>query len=167
MDVNSYTIEDKGRQITFTHLGATTMPAYSQVTAVFAIPFTVDGKLVVVRLHSRGLDLPGGHVEPNETSPEQTMNREVMEEAYMTVRNPVLAEVIKSDYADTPSYMLGFGAWVDEMQEFVPNDEASERVVVTIDEFINQYDAGDKKLMHRTIERAWQLLQEHYRKGQL
>lgn len=157
---DSYTIEDKGKRVTFMYLGVVPVPPFSQVTAVFAIPFTDDGKLVAVRLRHRGLDLPGGHVEPDETSPEQTMHREVMEEAYMTVHSPVLAEVIESDYFAEPSYMLGFGAWVDELQDFVPNDETSERVTVTVDEFIDQYSAGDKQLMRRTIERAWRLCKE-------
>ena len=50
--------------------------------------------IVAVRLCHRGLDLLGGHVESYETTPEQTMNREAMEEACITIRGPALVEGI-------------------------------------------------------------------------
>lgn len=134
------------------------MPDFKDVTSVSAIPFTSDGDIMAVRLRHRGIDLPGGHVEAAETTPEETMNREVMEEACMTIKNPVLAEVIESDFFDHPSYMLLYGAYVDELYEFVPSTEASERVVLSQVSFLEQYEAGDKELMRVAIETAWQQL---------
>lgn len=147
---SSYTQELDGKLVTFTSLGVVDV-SFEHVTSVAAIPFTADGKLVVVRLRHRGLDLPGGHVELHETSAEQTLRREVMEESCMTVGKLVLVETIKSDYFDTPSYMQLYAVLVDELYEFVASDEANERVIVSPDEFIAQYEAGDKELMRRAI----------------
>ena len=115
---------------------------------------------MAVRLRHRGIDLPGGHVEPGEQTPEETMNREVKEEACMTIRSAVLTEVIESDYFKHPSYMLLYSAYVDELSVFVPSDEASERIEVTREDFIKQYEAGDKKLIAIAIEDAWRQLSQ-------
>lgn len=156
---NSYTTLVKGKQVTFTHIG-TKLPDFRHVTSVSVIPFTKDGDIIAVRLRHRGLDLPGGHVEPDETAPEQTMNREAMEEACITLKNPVLAEVVESDYFDHPSYMLLYGAFVDELHPFnTPDDEPSDgREIVSQGEFIRQYEAGSKELMAQAIQASWQKL---------
>ena len=157
----TYKTQVKDRFVTFTHLGNASLPPFSQVTSVAAIPFTKEGQLVVVNLHHRGLDLPGGHVEAYETTPEETMNREVMEEACMTVRAPILVDVVSSDYfQDRLSYMLFYAVYVDELKEFIPNDESSERLVIDRGDFLRQYTAWDKDIMNDTIASAWRLLKE-------
>lgn len=158
---NSYVALIKGKQVTFKHTGASVMPAFKDVTSVSVIPFTKDGQIVAVRLRHRGIDIPGGHVEPDETTPEQTMEREVMEEACITIHRPMLVEVIESDYFDHPSYMLLYAAFVDELHEFTsPEEEMSDgREIVDQEEFIKQYEAGDKGLMRLAIKNAWQQLQ--------
>lgn len=157
---NSYTTLVKGKRVTFKHLGATELPDFKYVTSVSVIPFTEDGDIVAVQLRHRGLDLPGGHVEPHETVPVQTMNREAMEEACITIKNPVLAEVIESDYFDHTSYMLLYGAFVDKLLPFsTPEDEMSDgREIVSQEEFIRQYKAGSKELMRLAVQTAWQKL---------
>lgn len=158
MDIlESYQQEIKGKTVTFRHLGAKTVP-FKQVTSVSVIPFAKNGEIVVVNLRHRGLDLPGGHVELGEKTPEETAKREVMEEACMTIRNLVLVETIQSDFFSTPSYMLLYGAYVDDLQEFIPSREASERLTVTPDMFIELYEAGNKVLMEQAILRAWELV---------
>ena len=157
--IKSYELSVRDKTVTFTHLGIDMIPSFYKVTSVAVIPFTKDGDLIVVNLRHRGLDLPGGHVEPNEKTPEETLRREAMEEACMTVRNPVLAEVIESDYFDDRvSYMLLYGAFVDELHNFTPNNEASERLIISPEAFIQQYSAGNKPLMDVVIKSAWQLL---------
>lgn len=99
---NSYVAIVKGKQVTFTHQGLRTVPNFKSVTSVSVMSFTKSGNIVAVRLRHRGIDLPGGHVEPGERAPEETMNREVMEEACMTIRDAVLTEVIASDYLNSP-----------------------------------------------------------------
>lgn len=164
MDIpNSYKQEVEGKTVTFKHLGAKTVP-FKQVTSVCVIPFTKSGELVVVSLRHRGLDLPGGHVEPGEKTPEETARREVMEEACMTIRDLVLVETIQSDFFQTPSYMLLYAAYVGDLQEFVPSHEASERLIVAPSGFIERYEAGNKALMERSVTRAWELVKEADRK---
>lgn len=70
---NSYTTIVKGKQVTSKHMGVVRVPDFKHVTSVSVIPFTKDGDIVAVRLRHRGLDLPGGHVESTETTPEQTI----------------------------------------------------------------------------------------------
>lgn len=158
---NSYIATVKDKRVTFRHKGAATTPAFKDVTSVSVIPFTASGDIVAVRLRHRGVDLPGGHVESDDRNPQETMNREVMEEAWMTVRDAILVEVIESDYFEQPSYMLLYGAYVDELFDFVPSDEASERVEVSRDDFIERYEAGNKNLMKLAVENAWQQLSSH------
>ena len=150
---DSYTQKVKGKVVTFTHLGAKTVP-FEQVTSVAVVPFTASGQLVVVNLRHRGLDLPGGHVEPGEQTPEETARREVQEEACMTIRSLMLVDVIQSDFFSTPSYMLIYAAYVDELQSFVPSREASERLIVMPEQFVEQYEAGNKAFMERAVTRA-------------
>ena len=161
MKTNSYTTLVKGKPVTFKHIGAKIMPSFKDVTSVSVIPFTKEGNIVAVRLKHRGLDLPGGHVEPGETTPEQTMNREVMEEAGVTISSAALVEVIQSDYYDHPSYMLLYGAVVDEFHEFTATDEemSEGREIVSQAAFIERYQAGNKELMQQAIQSAWQTLQ--------
>ncbi|HEX8762191.1 MAG TPA: NUDIX domain-containing protein [Candidatus Saccharimonadales bacterium] len=160
MTTNSYTALIKGKTVTFTHIGATAKPLFKDVTSVSVIPFTKDGDIVAVHLKHRGLDLPGGHVEPGETEAEQTIHREAMEEAGITVTHPVLIEVIESDYYEHQTYMLLYSAFVHEFHEYEPGDyEMSEgREIVSQDEFIERYEAGNKKLMKQAIQSAWQIL---------
>ena len=157
---NSYVSVVKGKQVRFTHKGADVLPPFRQVTSVAVVPFTEDGAIVAVRLRRRGIDLPGGHVEAGEQTPQQTMDREVLEEACMTVRDAALAEVVESDYFAQPTYMLLYGAYVDKLFAFTPSDEASERVELPREAFIAQYKAGDKELMAAAIDSAWRQLQK-------
>lgn len=160
---NSYKITVGGRLVTFTHLENGELPDFGQVTSVAAIPFTSDGRLVVVELFKRGLDLPGGHVEPSETSPLETMNREVMEEASMTISDPVLAAVIASDYFDDrTTYMLAYGVRVNELLDFVPNCESKRRVIISKEEFLERYESGSKISMQKMVDEAWKLLKNNY-----
>ena len=157
--INSYQSLIKNKLVTFTYRGNSKLPAFKDVTSVAVLPFTTDGHMVIVDLYQRGLDLPGGHVEPYETTPIQTMTREIMEEASITIKAPVLVEVVESNYfEDRVSYMLIYGAFVDRYFEFVPNSESRERVIITKKDFIERYKGNDKILMEKVIDDAWTLL---------
>ena len=156
---NSFKSTINGKEVTFTLLGNATMPPFSQVTSVAVIPFTTSGELVVVDLFARGLDIPGGHVDTGETSPEQTLRRETMEEASMTLHEPVFIEAISSDYFDDrTTYMLVYAAFVDELLEFHENEESRARVTVDRKTFVAKCTAGDAPLMEKSIDAAWKLL---------
>jgi 8-oxo-dGTP diphosphatase len=155
---HSYTLKVKGKEVTFTHRGVTVMPPFNKVTSASVIPFTKDGNIVTVRLRHRGIDIPGGHVEPHEKSPEETLNREVMEEACMTIQKPHLVEVVESDFFEHPTFMLLYGAFINELHDFIPSAEASDRVILDQSEFIAQYEAGSKQLMREAVKAAWESL---------
>ena len=156
---NKYSSVINDKLVTFTSIGVINLPPFSKVTSVCVIPFTKEGKIVAVRLKNRGLDLPGGHVEKYEKTPEETLHREVMEEAYITIKKPVLVEIIESDYfgpnPHEASYMLIYAAFVNEILDYRSTDEMSyERVITDKSSFIDEYNAGDKKMMGDAINRA-------------
>jgi 8-oxo-dGTP diphosphatase len=153
----SYTALVKDKLVTFTHLGSQSIPPFHQVTSVSVIPFTKSGDIVAVRLRHRGLDIPGGHVESGEKIPQATLEREAMEEACISITNPVLTEVVESDFFDErPSFMLVYTAFVNKLYPFqTPDNEMSdERLIVTPKKFIEQYQ-GNKQLMTEAIATAW------------
>lgn len=148
-----------GIDVTFSKVGTDNVPPFSKVTSVSVIPITESGEIVAVRLKNRGLDIPGGHVEKHEKTPEETLHRELMEEANVTVKDLKLVEVIKSNYfGDKPedvSFMLIYVAKVDEIYDFTLSDEMShERVITTPKEFIKNYEAGDKEFMNEILKNA-------------
>ncbi|MBS4172959.1 NUDIX domain-containing protein [Bacillus sp. FJAT-49736] len=51
------------------------------VTSVHGYCF-LDGKIMLVHIKNRGFNMPGGHIEVNET-PEETFHREAYEEGYV------------------------------------------------------------------------------------
>jgi len=55
-------------------------------TSAFALPFMDDGNVLFTTVLKRGLDIPGGHVEPTDADPEAAAVRETLEETGATVR---------------------------------------------------------------------------------
>jgi 8-oxo-dGTP pyrophosphatase MutT (NUDIX family) len=162
---NSYTLVVNNRSVILRHIGNTWIPPFNKVTSVAVIPFTEEGKIMAVKLRHRGIDIPGGHVEAYEKTPEETLRREVLEEAHMTIREPILVEVIQSDLygpiKEDASYMLLYTAFVDELHTFQLTDEHSyERIAMDRSTFIEQYEAGSKELMGKAIEKAWVAISE-------
>ncbi len=159
MSADSYNIVINGRDVTFLRDGTDNVPPFSKVTSVSVIPVTESGEIVAVRLKNRGLDIPGGHVEKHEKAPEETLHRELMEEANITVKDLRLIEVIRSNYfGDKPedaSFMLIYVAKVDEIHDFTLSDEMSyERVITTPEKFMQDYEAGDKEFMNEILKNA-------------
>jgi hypothetical protein len=146
------------KEVTFTYLGTKNVPKFNKVSSVLAIPFTDDGRIVVVRLKHRGIDLPGGHVEKYETKPEETLTREVLEEACMTMKDLVLVEVISSDIYgedDKLTYLLIYAGMVDKMYEFSADDEYSTgREIMLVEQFVKEYRGGGNVFMAQMINSA-------------
>lgn len=67
-------------------LSEDTTPPIDSVSSVHAIIFH-SSKIVVIQ-NKRGLDIPGGHVEKNETL-DEALRREIKEEAELDVENPL------------------------------------------------------------------------------
>lgn len=64
---------------TATFLAEPILPENAIITAVSVVAFTETGKFIAI-LQPRGLCIPGGHIESEET-PEQAVYREALEEA--------------------------------------------------------------------------------------
>jgi 8-oxo-dGTP pyrophosphatase MutT (NUDIX family) len=143
---------NKKKSFTFTYegvdhdaysIGDQTVPNLKDVITVHALPLTEDNEVVVVNVRSRGIDMMGGHVEPDETSALETLYREIDEEAQLTIKNPVLLDVleIKSELINENDrkYIILYTARIDKMNDFIPNDEISERLTLEIDQFADMY----------------------------
>jgi 8-oxo-dGTP pyrophosphatase MutT (NUDIX family) len=115
---------------------------FEQITTVIVFPFTDDGKLVTVSL-KRGLDIPGGHVQTHETSIEAVARRETLEEAAATLGEIHICGIIQSDYFGTEpdklSYIIAVTAFIAQIHPFTPNYEASARLIITPEAFLQEY----------------------------
>ncbi len=145
----------KGTSVHFKLLGnGMQMPDFSTITNVAAIAFADSDNIVAVELH-RGLDLPGGHKEPEDTNALDTVRREAMEEACITLAGPFyVVGIIESNYYPEPSYMLIIACKVDELHDFEALHESLGRELVTPAEFTQRYTASSAKVMSELMRRA-------------
>jgi 8-oxo-dGTP diphosphatase len=147
---------ERGAPVTLTPLGGSFSPPWERVTSVSVVAFTSDGAMVVADL-DRGLDLPGGHTAVHERSAEETARREVWEETRVEVEDLMPVEVIESDYfgADDLTYMVTYAARVRHLAPWTPGDEESRgRLLLSPEEFLVRYTAGDRELMTHLVTTA-------------
>ncbi len=122
------------------------LPPQELITAcmVFAL-YGKDG--VVLSKPKRGWGIPGGHREEGETA-EECLHREAMEEAAIILENiqligrwatkKLLHSPHNAKYPDR-GYQLLYVAGVKELNEFTPQLEITERIVVPISEVKNYH----------------------------
>lgn len=132
-----------------------TLPPRHLITSAFALAFH-EGSFLMTKLHERGWDIPGGHIDPGET-PEETMRREVMEEAAVELENVwmlgyqqirLLGEVpvdYRSPHPD--SYQVFYIAHVRTLLPFTPTAEAGDRTLFTLAEARKQPWAQENHLL--------------------
>jgi 8-oxo-dGTP diphosphatase len=135
----------------FEILAPQTRVEFDSITAVVVLPFTDSGEIVSIT-NSRGLDVPGGHVEEGETSIEQVACREAMEEAGIALSHLKLIAYLQSSVLDrsgAPTHI----AVLAGRAELLP-DGASMRAVLPVSRFLEHYAAGDPALMGRLVELA-------------
>lgn len=113
-------------------------PPTALVTSAFALAF--DGeRLLCANLVERGLDIPGGHIEPGE-SPEQAAKREVFEETGAQVIGLRLVGYVRirilsskpatHKYPYPDSFMVFYGARIAGFEELTPDRETLRRALL-------------------------------------
>lgn len=132
-----------GHTITARSLGTGAIPDISTITSVHVVPIANDGNIVAINVINRGWDIPGGHVDEGESSPLDALRREALEEANVSLLEPVLVDVLmlESETLDisTKPYLLMYAAEIWELNTFTPNNEVSQRLLMTAKMFVDSY----------------------------
>lgn len=121
-------------------------------------------ELIVIQLE-RGIDIPGGHVEPFDADIAATAKREAAEEAAIELGEPVyVIGIITSDYKGSAPgdimYMLITVGRVAKINRFMAKFESVNRVQMTPDAFLRKYQAGSQAMMDELMSRAKKMCTE-------
>lgn len=139
-----------------TWLDPSVVPDPGSVSIVMTVPFTDDGHVVVVRLR-RGVELPGGHVLPEDTDLEAAARRETWEEARITLGPLAVTQVIRIEYAADPlraTHLVVYTGRVASMHPFVSAHESLGRLVVSCADFIARYGTGSSEDRRTLMDEA-------------
>lgn len=114
------------------------LPSEHLISSVFLI--AIKGTKILAIENDRGWEIPGGHIEGNET-PKESLIREVKEEAGATFANEKPFAFVESD--DQGAYkdkvMVLYVTNDFELGTFTPSEDAFGREVIEIEEFLNRY----------------------------
>ena len=123
----------------------TILPDRELISAVFLIAI-MNTKILAIK-NDRGWDIPGGHLEGDET-PKEGLIREVLEEGGATFSSEKLFAIIESDnqgkYKD--KVMLIYVADNFELGVFASSEDAISREVIEITEFVKRYSQSNASL---------------------
>lgn len=112
-------------------------PPVDETSAALGI-IRSEGKILAIR-NARGWDLPGGHQEKGER-PVDTLRREILEEASVTISRPQLVFMLaSSDERYANQKMAVYLADEDTRLPFKPASDSFEREYLTIQEFRARY----------------------------
>lgn len=81
--------DDKGVTVSFTWYPGNDLEKFQPFVQVYGVCFNAEGKMLIQRRDGSDWCLAGGTVEAGET-PEETLRREIIEEADVTIKNPIL-----------------------------------------------------------------------------
>ena len=113
---------------------------YSEpVTAVHCFCFLGE-QIILVDVAGRGLSIPGGHVLPGESLLD-CLQRELAEEACISVDSPALLGAVECDHSENPAFgpslgyprlasQLLYAGTVSRILPFVARHETSKRIFV-------------------------------------
>ena len=151
----------KGKTVHLTLLKeAASLPPLTAITSVAVVSYVERGTIAATVL-DRGLDIPGGHVESIDEDATAVAVRECFEETAALLETPLtLIGLIKSDFTETPTYMVITAAKGRELCPFVKLHEAHARELVSPTDFLKRYEAGSKDMMMEIIRRAEQAVDE-------
>lgn len=138
------------------------LPPRHLITSALALAFH-EGSFLMTKLHQRGWDIPGGHIEAGET-PEQTMRREVMEEAAVELGNVwllgyqrirLLGDVPEDyRYPHPDSYQVFYIGHVVTVLPFTPTTEAGDRTFFSLAKARQQRWVQENHLMFDAAVKA-------------
>ncbi|MUK90388.1 NUDIX domain-containing protein [Ornithinibacillus sp. L9] len=124
-----------------------TLPSRNLITSVHGYCFHEE-KLMLVNLNQRGWDIPGGHIEQDET-PEECFKREAMEEGYIEGRCYPLGYIIVDHSENTKwdesspypeiGYQVFYRMDIEQLHPFEAKFESFQRVFIKTDEITNYY----------------------------
>ncbi len=126
---------------------------YTQVSGYI---FNTKGQLLIVR-NNDTWTIPGGHPEINETQIE-TLHREVMEEACVTIKEIKYLGAVKVIEKGDIYYQVRYTALVDTELPFKQEWEISERKFVNLSDLQNYIKWSNGVMFSRQIEdsrRIW------------
>ncbi|WP_078380763.1 NUDIX hydrolase [Sutcliffiella halmapala] len=130
------------------------LPTRNLITSVHGFCF-VEDKLLLVNLNHRGWDIPGGHIESEET-PEECCKREAMEEGYVNGDCQLLGFTIV-DHNDNPKwdenssypkvgYQVFYRMDIKQINDFQGEFESAQRIFVNPDEILNYHHSWNEIL---------------------
>ncbi|MFA5781870.1 MAG: NUDIX domain-containing protein [Bacteroidales bacterium] len=130
------------------------LPQKQSVSAVFLLGF-IDGQIIATR-NERGWDVPGGHVEPGDTNLLSALQREVKEESGVIIDGQAIP-FATLQFEGNDKQMLFYTSRDCRLSDFIPSQDAFERSLMRVDDFIACYNS-DKKVIEILIARALTVL---------
>ena len=121
-----------------------------QVSAVFVF-IIKDGQILTITNRIRGIDIPGGHIDPEDKTALDALNRELYEEARARITDPQPLATIDSG---REKQMLFYFATDAELDEFTANQEVTDRGWMAISDFLSGYHQGNEQIMRQLLELA-------------
>lgn len=155
---NSIYVDWGGQNIKLTWLPTDQLPNINRVTSVHGICF-YDNKILLVHVKGRGFNVPGGHVEGDETL-EQALHREVYEEGYVRGKITRFLGMVEVSHKENPlfdpngkyplvGYQLFYRMDITECLPFARENEAIARIWVEPNEI--PYVVNDHELIQLVV----------------
>lgn len=119
------------------------------VSAVFLVGIK-DGMILAAR-NERGWDIPGGHVEDEDANLYAALVREVDEESGVVLQKAEPFALMQFD--GKGKVMLFYVSDAFKLEEFTPKEDAFERQMMSIAEFLEKYN-WKKNVIQPIIEYA-------------